>query len=86
MVLFCNYSLQFLQNHLAERHWVEVNSRMNYPLKSALAWMQQNNIIDLDCPVTKFCVSFMTGMLSQIGIQLHVRSWNNHRIPGKLVL
>ena len=75
--------LVILQNHLAERHWVEVNSRVNYPLKTALVWMQQNNIIDLDDPVTKFCVSLMTGILSQIGIQLHVRSWNNHRIPGK---
>ena len=58
--------LVILQNHLAERHWVEVNSRVNYPLKTALVWMQQNNIIDLDDPVTKFCVSLMTGILSQI--------------------
>ena len=75
--------LSVIQNHIAERHWVEVNSRVNYPLKAALTWMQSNSIIDLDCPVTKFCVSLMTGKLSQVGIKLHVRSWNNHRIPGE---
>ena len=75
--------LSVIQNHIAERHWVEVNSRVNYPLKAALTWMQSNSIIDLDCPVTKYCVSLMTGKLSQVGIKLHVRSWNNHRIPGE---
>jgi len=43
-----------MQNHLAERHWVEVNTCVNYPVKTALAWMQQNMVIDLDCPVTKY--------------------------------
>ena len=51
----------FQQNHIAERHWVEVNSRVNYPIKAALTWMQTNQIIDLDCPVTQYCVSLMTG-------------------------
>ena len=50
-----------MQNHLAERHWVEVNTRVNYPVKTALTWMQQNMVIDLDCPVTKYCVSLMAG-------------------------
>ena len=75
--------LLILQNHLAERHWVEVNTRVNYPIKTALTWMQQNMVIDLDCPVTKYCVSLMSGKLCQVGIQLHVRAWNSHRIPGK---
>jgi len=68
---------------LAERHWVEVNTRVNYPVKTALTWMQQNMVIDLDCPVTKYCVSLMAGKLRQVGIQLHVHAWNSHRIPGK---
>ena len=45
--------------------------------------MQANGVIDLDCPVTQYCVSLMTGIVSQVGIQLHMRSWNNHRIPGE---
>ena len=61
---------------------MEVNSRVNYPLKSALTWMQQHQIIDLDCPISKYCVSVMTGILSQVGLQMHICSWNNHRIPG----
>ena len=39
--------------------------------------MQNNSIIDMDDPITKYCVSAMTGMLSQIGLGLHVRSWNH---------
>ena len=61
---------------------MEVNTRVNYPVKSALTWMQQNMVIDLDCPITKYCVSLMSGKLCQVGIQMHVRAWNNHRIPG----
>lgn len=72
------------QNHLAERHWVEVNSRVNYPVKSALRWMEQMQEIDMDCPTTKFCVSVMAGKLCQVGLQNHISAWNNHRIPGVL--
>ena len=65
---------------------MEVNSRVNYPLKSSLVWMQQNQLIDLDCPTTKYCVSLLTGILCQIGIQMHISAWNNHRIPGKFII
>lgn len=75
-----------LQNHIAERHWVEVNTRVNYPLKSALRWMQENDVFELECPGDKYCVSLMTGILCQVGIQLHTSSWNNHRIPGEFFL
>ena len=83
LTLLQQMHLLILQNHLAERHWVEVNTRVNYPVKTALTWMQQNMVIDLDCPVTKYCVSLMSSKLCQVGIQLHVRAWNSHRIPGK---
>ena len=77
------YSIFYLQNHLAERHWVEINSRVNFPIKRALVSMQTNSVIDMDCPTTKYCVSFMTSKLCQIGIQKHIQAWNNHRIPGR---
>lgn len=84
----CNY-LSFvilcirLQSHLAERHWVEVNSRVNYPIiKEALRWMEQQQLIDMDCLTTKYCVSLMVGKMCQVGIQNHISTWNNHRIPG----
>lgn len=83
LLLYYRTSLYiFLQNHRAERHWVEINSRINYPIKHALIEMQQYGIIDMDCPITKFCVSMMSGKLSQVGIQAHILAWNNHRIPG----
>lgn len=75
-----------MQNHLAERHWVEVNSRVYYPIKRALVYMQQNSLIDMDCPTTKYCVSLMSAKMCQVGKQQHVRAWNNHRIPGKSVM
>ena len=75
-----------VQNHLAERHWVEVNSRVNFPIKRALVNMQQNSVIDMDCPVTKYCVSFIAGKLCQVGIQRHIQAWNNHRIPGIIII
>ena len=77
------YTTFHIQNHIAERHWVEINSRVNYPLKTALVWMQNNAFIDMDDPVTKYCVSVMTGILCKVGIGLHMRSWNHHRIPGE---
>ena len=43
--------------------------------------MQQNMVINLDCPITKYCVSLMAGKLCQVGIQLHVCVWNG--IPGE---
>ena len=74
-----------VQNHLAERHWVEVNTRVNFPIKRAVISMQQNSLIDMDCPVTKYCVSFMASKLFQIGIQKHIQAWNDHRILGTLI-
>lgn len=81
----CDCVVIIVQNHLAERHWVEVNSRVNFPIKRALVNMQQNSVIDMDCPVTKYCVSFIAGKLCQVGIQRHIQAWNNHRIPGIII-
>ena len=73
-----------MQNHLAERHWVEVNTRVNYPVKTALTWMQQNNYGDRHwLPSYQILCVFDGWKLRQVGIQLHIRAWNSHRIPGK---
>ena len=68
--------IKLLQNHRIERHWVEINSCVNYPLKRALLHMEENSVI-ID---TKFCVSFMTLKLCQVGIRQHVQSWNSHEL------
>ena len=53
---------------------MEVNSRVNYPIKTALINMQQQNIIDMDCPTTKFCTSVIRGKLCQVGLKTHIQA------------
>ena len=48
--------------------------------------MEQMQEIDMDCPTTKLCVSVMAGKLCQVGLQNHISAWNNHRIPGTLII
>ncbi len=59
-----------------------MNKRVNYPIKHALISMQSAGVLELDSPVVKFCTSFVTGKLCDVGINRHVNAWNNHRIPG----
>ena len=42
------------QNWSIERIWPEVNQRVNYPIKRIIK-MEENGIIDMDVPTTKFC-------------------------------
>ena len=36
------------QNHIVERFWVEINSRVNYPVKRCLVNMEEEGEIDMD--------------------------------------
>ena len=71
------------QNHVIERMWVEFNSRIVFPLKCILAEMKNNEELDLSDPVTRFCVSTLTGTCCRVGMETTVQSWNYHMIPGK---
>ena len=73
----------FLQNHMAERIWVEINSRVNYPLKSCLRDMEEVGDINMDDPAHKFCTSWFTIRVANVGTTAAVKSWNEHRIPSK---
>jgi len=73
-----------LQNHTVERMWVEINGRVNYPIKSALIGMQQRGEIDLDSPAHQFCTSWFTLRVASAGCALAVQAWNNHPVPGTL--
>ena len=76
-------STKSTENNIIERMWVEVNSRVNYPLKSALNEFVRQERIDLTNEDTKFAVSWVTCRVSEIGLNHFVRAWNHHNVPGK---
>lgn len=71
------------QNHIVERMWVEVNTRINYPIKEALIKMMEHAQISLDDELCKYCVSWYTLRVANIGVSLLLAAWNEHPIPGK---
>lgn len=70
-----------LQNHTIERLWVEINSRINYPIKAVLIEMLEANQISTEDPATQYCVSWFAMQVCNVGISIFV-SWNSHPIPG----
>ena len=74
-----------MQNHMIERVWVEVNKRVNYPIKKILVEMHQNSSIMVDDPRDSlhcFCVSWVTLRVANVGNKLVLDAWNSHSIPG----
>ena len=53
-----------LQNYVIERLWVEINGRVNYPIKAVLI---ENGDFNLENEHVKFCVSWYTMRVSQVG-------------------
>ena len=44
--------------------------------------MQTAQILDMDSPVERFCVSFVAGKVCSAGLDRHVQAWNHQTIPG----
>jgi hypothetical protein len=70
------------ENLVIERIWVEINSRVNYPIKRILVSMVENDELNMNDDVIKFCVSFVTCRIVHAGIKRFIDSWNLHSIPG----
>lgn len=66
--------------------WVEVNSRVNYPLKSLMNRMIETGKIDFTSTYVRFGVSWVLTRVANYGLELFISSWNHHRVPGKLKL
>ena len=64
---------------------MEVNSRINYPIKAVLVEMEENNEIDLESDHIKFLISWYTMRVSHIGTTIFVQGWNEHRLSGVCV-
>ena len=73
-----------LQNHPVERIWVEINGRVNYPVKASLIQMEENGEINMDCLTHKFCVSWFSVTVCSVRTKLAIQAWNEHPIPGEV--
>ena len=71
---------------MAERIWPEINNRINYPIKCALVELMENGDINIEDPLHIFCISWITIRVSYVGVNMFVKSWNNHAIPGMLCI
>ena len=69
-----------------ERFWPEINSRVNYPIKACLVDMEKEGDFDGDVDTHKFCISWFSLQVANVGTTLAVKAWNEHRIPGILAL
>lgn len=71
-----------LKNHTVERIWVEINGRVNYPIKSCLIALEEAGDINMDCPYNQYCVSWFAIRVANVGTTIAVNAWNHHPIPG----
>ena len=66
-----------------ERFWVEVNSRVNYPIKNALVEFDNSSLFDMDDETERFCVSWVAMKVANYGLNICVGAWNAHPIAGE---
>ncbi|XP_078366983.1 uncharacterized protein LOC144660070 [Oculina patagonica] len=71
------------ENLPAERKWPEINQRVTYPIKETLVRMENNLMIAMHDPVVKFCVSFITLNVAEVGLRRFTESWNLHPLEGR---
>lgn len=62
--------------------WSEVNVRVNYPIKAVLVELVDSEEINMEDILHLFCVSWLSIKVAFVGIELFIKSWNHHSIPG----
>lgn len=60
--------------------WVEVNARVNYPIKASLVMLKESGEINMDNSCHQYCTSWFTIGVANVGTILVVQAWNNHPI------
>ena len=71
---------------MIERLWVEINSRINYPVKQVLVEMDNNGDINMADSLHRYCVSWIAIEVLKKGAETFICSWNSHTIPGKTTI
>ena len=80
LILLCT---EFIQNHRVERMWVEVNQRVNYPIKRVLNGLVNSEQVNMNDEVTRFAISWVTFRVCHSGCIQVIDSWNSHAVPGE---
>ena len=63
---------------------MEVNIRVNYPLKNNLNDIVRKDQINIANEQVKFSVSWILRNVTRQGLHMFQELWNNHRIPGMM--
>lgn len=72
----------FFQNMPVERQWVDLNSRVFYPIKRCLIEMEEQSEINLEQSMTKYATSAVSCSLVNIGVQRYIACHNNQHVQG----
>ena len=81
----CSYPYPYpIYNLPIERFWPEVNAPLIYPIKLALVEMDNAREKDMENEALRFCLSFVSCIVANHGLQNVILSWNQHSISGKI--
>ena len=58
--------------------------QVNYPIKTALIVFENNSVFAMENQTDKFCVSWVSCQVASYGLQVCIRCWNSHPVPGNL--
>lgn len=66
-----------------ERQWVDLNSRVFYPIKESLRRMEAEEEFSIDAPLQKNAVSTVSRMLVEVGLNRYITCHNHQIVQGK---